>query len=407
MTVLNLDQHKKIPPNFSLFNLGFRPFFLGAGVLGIFTMMGWYLLLQGYIQLHPATLNITQWHSHEIIFGFSMAIVAGFLLTAVKNWTNIDTPSGRPLALLFLLWLGARIGWLLLPFMPEMTQTLLVISAVLDLAFNLYFALAFARPIFLSKQWRQIGLLVKVVLMGILNLLFYLGLFGVLEQGTTWGVYGGFFIILAIILTMGRRVIPFFIERGVAEKISLKNPKWIDHSSLVLFLLLAISEVFLNNTLITSLIAVPLFMVGCIRLFNWHTKGIWHNPMLWSLYLGMVAIQVGFLLFALTFFYPPLQSLAIHTLAVGAIGLITLGMMTRVTLGHTGRNVNQPPPFHTFLLSLILVATVIRVLFPLLWPEHYNSWISFSQLFWIGAYGVFIVTFAPMLIQKRIDGHFG
>ncbi len=407
MTVLNLDQHKKMPPNFSLFNLGFRPFFLGAGVLAMLSMLIWYLLLQGTLSLAESSLSITLWHTHQMIFGFSLAIITGFLLTAVKNWTNIDTPSGRPLFLLFSLWLGARIGWLLLPFIPEMTQTLLVISAVLDLAFNLYFALAFARPIFLSKQWNQIGLLVKVVLMGILNLLFYLGLFGVLEQGTTWGIYGGFFIILAIILTMARRVIPFFIERGVDEKVSLKNPKWIDHSSLVLFLLLAISEVFLNTPLLTALFASALVVVGGIRLFNWHTAGIWQKSMLWSLYLGMVAIQIGFLLFALTFFFPPLQSLAIHTLAVGAIGLITLGMMTRVTLGHTGRNVNQPPRFHTFLLTLILIATVIRVLFPMLWPEHYSSWISFSQLFWIGAYGVFVITFAPMLIQKRIDGHFG
>ncbi|HIE40885.1 MAG TPA: NnrS family protein [Thiomicrorhabdus sp.] len=405
MTVLNLDQHKKIPPNFSLFNLGFRPFFLGAGLISILSMFVWYLLLQQTLQL--SALSSTQWHSHEIIFGFSMAVITGFLLTAVKNWTNIDTPSGRPLLLLFLLWASARVAWLLLPFLPENSASLLVIAAVFDLAFSFYFALAFARPVFLSKQWNQIGLLVKVVLMGVLNTLCYLGLLGVLEQGMSWGIYGGFFIILAIILTMGRRVIPFFIEKGVAETVSLKNPKWIDHSSLVLFLLLALSEVFLNQPLITSLIAAPLFIVGCIRLFNWHTAGIWQKSMLWSLYLGMGLIQVGFLLFALTVFSPPLQSLAIHTLAVGGIGLITLGMMTRVTLGHTGRNVNQPPAYHTLLLSLLLLATVTRVLLPLMWPEHYATWITLSQFLWITAYAVFVITFAPMLIKKRIDGHFG
>lgn len=405
MTVLNLDQHKKIPPNFSLFNLGFRPFFLGAGLIAILSMFVWYLLLQQTLQL--SVLSSTQWHSHEIIFGFSMAVITGFLLTAVKNWTNIDTPSGRPLLLLFLLWAGARVAWLLLPFLPESSASLLVMAAVFDLAFSFYFALAFARPVFLSKQWNQIGLLVKVMLMGVLNALCYLGLFGVLEQGMSWGVYGGFFIILAIILTMGRRVIPFFIEKGVTETVSLKNPKWIDHSNLVLFLLLAISEVFLNSPLITSLVAAPLFIIGCIRLFNWHTAGIWQKPMLWSLYLGMGFIQVGFLLFALTIFSPPLQSLAIHTLAVGGIGLITLGMMTRVTLGHTGRNVNQPPAYHTLLLGLLLLATVTRVLLPLIWPEHYATWLTLSQFLWITAYAVFVATFAPMLIKKRIDGHFG
>ncbi len=405
MTVLNLDPYKKVPPTFSLFNLGFRPFFLGAGLIAILSMFVWYLLLQQTLQL--SALSSTQWHSHEIIFGFSMAVITGFLLTAVKNWTNIDTPSGRPLLLLFLLWAGARVAWLLLPFLPETSASLLVMAAVFDLAFSFYFALAFARPIVITKQWNQIGLLVKVTLMGVLNALCYLGLFGLLEQGINWGIYGGFFIVLAIILTMGRRVIPFFIEKGVSENVTIKNPKWIDHSSLVLFLLLAISEVFFNHPLITSLVAVPLFIVGCIRLFNWHTAGIWQKPMLWSLYLGIGFIQIGFLLFALSVFFPFLQGLAIHSLAVGGIGLITLGMMTRVTLGHTGRNVNHPPPFHTFLLILILVATVIRVLFPMLWPEYYSSWISFSQLFWIAAYSVFIVTFSPMLIQKRIDGHFG
>jgi uncharacterized protein involved in response to NO len=405
MTVLNLDQHKKTPPNFSLFNLGFRPFFLGAGLIAIISMFVWYLLLQQTLQL--TALSSTQWHSHEIIFGFSMAVITGFLLTAVKNWTNIDTPSGRPLLLLFLLWAGARTAWLLLPFLPDSADSLLVIAAVFDLAFSFYVALAFARPVFLSKQWNQIGLLVKVVLMGLFNALCYLGLFGILEQGMSWGIYGGFFIILAIILTMGRRVIPFFIEKGVTETVSIQNPKWIDHSSLVLFLGLAISEVFLNNTLITSLIAAPLFVGGCIRLFNWHTAGIWQKPMLWSLYIGMGFIQIGFLLFALTVFSPPLQSLAIHTLAVGGIGLITLGMMTRVTLGHTGRNVNQPPAYHTLLLSLLLLATFTRVVLPLIWPEHYATWLTLSQFLWITAYTVFVATFAPMLIKKRIDGHFG
>ncbi len=405
MTVLNLDQHKKIPPNFSLFNLGFRPFFLGAGLIAILSMFVWYLLLQQTLQL--SALSSTQWHSHEIIFGFSMAVITGFLLTAVKNWTNIDTPSGRPLLLLFLLWAGARVAWLFLPFLPETSASLLVMAAVFDLAFSFYFALAFARPIVITKQWNQIGLLVKVALMGVLNALCYLGLFGLLEQGMNWGIYGGFFIVLAIILTMGRRVIPFFIEKGVSENVTIKNPKWIDHSSLVLFLLLAISEVFFNHPLITSLVAVPLFIVGCIRLFNWHTAGIWQKPMLWSLYIGMALIQVGFFLFALTIFFPPLQSLAIHTLAVGGIGLITLGMMTRVTLGHTGRNVYQPPAYHTLLLILILLATLTRVLLPLIWPEHYATWLTLSQFLWMTAYTVFVATFAPMLIKKRIDGYFG
>jgi len=407
MTVLNLDTEKKIPPNFSLFNLGFRPFFLGTGLFAIFSMIAWFLLLQGQLHLQIDRLSLIDWHGHEMIFGFTMAIATGFLLTAVKNWTNIDTPSGRPLLILFTLWLGARIGWFLPSLFPEFTFSILLITALLDLSYNLYFAAAFARPIIIAKQWKQMGLLSKVVLMALLNMLFYLGLFGLLEQGMTWGIYGGFFIILALILTMARRVIPFFIEKGVPESVSLKNPKWIDHSSLGLFLLLAISEMFFQNETITGVLAVGLFLVGNMRLINWYTSGIWKNSMLWSLYLGMVFIQIGFLLFAISAFDPNLQTLAIHSLAVGGMGLITLGMMTRVTLGHTGRNVNQPPKFHSLLLGLILLATLVRILLPLIWPESYSTWLILSQLLWVSAFILFVWSFAPMLIQKRIDGHFG
>ena len=120
MSVLNLDTHKKTPSAFSLFNLGFRPFFLGAGLFAMMGILIWFLLLQGLLSLPVENLSTTQWHTHEMIFGFTLAVATGFLLTAVKNWTGIDTPSGRPLVILFLLWLGGRIGWFLPFLFPEL-----------------------------------------------------------------------------------------------------------------------------------------------------------------------------------------------------------------------------------------------------------------------------------------------
>ncbi|GKT12584.1 MAG: uncharacterized protein involved in response to NO [Thiomicrorhabdus sp.] len=407
MAILNLETQKKIPPNFSLFNLGFRPFFLGAGVFAILSMSTWFLILQGLLDLGINNLSSIEWHSHEMVFGFTMAIIAGFLLTAVKNWTNIDTPSGKPLAFLFTLWLSARLGWFLAIFLPDSSTQILLVTAVLDLSFNLLFAAAFARPIIISKQWNQIGLLSKIILMALLNTLFYLGYFGFVEQGMALGVYGGFFILIAFVLTMGRRVIPFFIEKGVPEDVSLKNPKWIDNSNLVLFLLLAISELFIGNITLTALLALCLFFVGNIRLINWYTPGIWKNPMLWSLYLGMGFIQLGFLFYVAMIFEPSYQSYAVHLLAIGGIGLITLGMMSRVSLGHTGRDVNQPPKDHRMVIFLIIAAAIVRVFFPLVAPAHYGTWLALSQGFWIFAFGLFVWSFAPILIKKRIDGHFG
>ena len=407
MATLNLETEKKIPPNFSLFNLGFRPFFLGAGGFAVLIMATWFLILQGLLNLEIENISSIEWHSHEMIFGFTMAIVAGFLLTAVKNWTNIDTPSGRPLAFLFSLWLGARLGWFLSILFPDSSIQILLVTAVLDLSFNVLFAAAFARPIIIAKQWNQSGLLAKIILMGVLNTLFYMGFFGLIEHGMAWGIYGGFFILIAFVLTMGRRVIPFFIEKGVSEEVSLANPKWIDISNLVLFLLLALNELFIGNITITASLALGLFFVGNRRLINWYTPGIWQNPMLWSLYLGMVFIQIGFLFYVAMLLEPSFQSLAVHTLAIGGIGLITLGMMTRVSLGHTGRNVNQPPKNHRLVILLIISALIVRVILPLVAGEQYATWLALSQGLWVIAFSLFVWSFAPILIKKRVDGHFG
>jgi uncharacterized protein involved in response to NO len=407
MSILNLDSHPKTPSAFSLFNLGFRPFFLGAGVFAVISMLVWIFLYPGLLTLPVTNLTAMQWHAHEMVFGFTLAVATGFLLTAVKNWTGIATPSGAPLAMLFLLWLAGRIAWFLPALLPEFSLQIQLTGALFDLLFNLFFAIAFAIPVFRAKQWKQSGLLAKIILMGLFNIVFYLGLFGILEQGMAWGNTGGFLIILSLILTMGRRVIPFFIEKGVSETVSLANPKWIDHSMLGLFLLLTLSELFLENPNITAVIALSLFFVGNVRLYNWYTPGIWAKPMLWSLYLGMSFIQLGFLFYVIAALHPLYHALAIHALAIGGMSLITLSMMTRVSLGHTGRNVNKPPRYYAVLLTLIVLATLVRVGLPIIAPEYYVQWIFSAQLIWVLAFALFCGSFIPMLIQKRVDGHFG
>lgn len=400
MPLLNLDSHQPTPPKFSLFNLAFRPFFLGSSLFAAINMFVWLLLYQNIFAVDFGALSAMQWHAHEMIFGFTTAVATGFLLTAVKNWTNQQTPYGFALAALFSLWLLARIGWFLGP-------EWLWFTAMTDLLYNLFFAIAFALPIIKTRQWKQSGLLSKVVLMGVLNALFYLGLFGVIEHGVQWGIYGGFFIILALVLTMARRIIPFFIEKGVAEEVSLSNPKWIDHSSLLVFLLFAILEVFFEATAFSAVLAGLLTLIMSARLKNWHHRGIWSNPMLWSLYGSMIFVTLGFLLYSFTAFFPALSFIALHALAVGGMALMISGMMTRVSLGHTGRNV-QTPPKTTILFMMVLVsAALVRVVLPIVDMQNYLWWITLSQLLWIAAFILFALSFAPMLIKKRLDGRFG
>lgn len=405
MALLNLDSHQPKPAAFSLFNLAFRPFFLGGALFAAFTMFVWLLLLQNKITLDLGHLSAMQWHAHEMIFGFTTAIATGFLLTALKNWTNQQTPFGWTLVVLFGAWLLARIGWYLGP-------DWLWFTAVTDLIYNLFFAIAFAIPVIKTRQWKQVGLLSKIILMGLLNALFYLQLLGViaptsLEQGLTWAIYGGFFVILALVLTMARRVIPFFIEKGVKSRTPLANPAWIDYSSLGIFLLFAVTEVFFNAPLLSALSAGLLTLIMAVRLKNWHHRGIWRRPMLWSLYSSMAFVTFGFLLYSLMPLAPQLKYVALHALAVGGISLVISGMMTRVSLGHTGRNVLVPPKTTIWFMLLLVSAAVVRVIFPLFNMQNYPLWITLSQVLWISAFLLFTLSYSSMLIKKRLDGRFG
>lgn len=405
MALLNLDSHQPKPANFSLFNLAFRPFFLGGSLFATITMLTWLLLYQNSITLNLGPLSTMQWHAHEMIFGFTTAIATGFLLTALKNWTHQQTPFGWTLITLFGLWALARVGWYLGP-------DWLWFTAATDLLYNLFFAIAFALPVIKTKQWKQAGLLSKVVLMGLLNAFFYLQLLGIiaptsLEQGLSWAIYGGFFIILALVLTMARRVIPFFIEKGVRSKTPLANPPWIDHSSLGTFLLFAIIEVFFNAPLLSALSAGLLFLIMTLRLKNWYHKGIWGSPMLWSLYSSMAFVAFGFLLYSLIPVAPQLKFIALHALAVGGMSVLISGMMTRVSLGHTGRNILSPPKTTIWFMLLLVSAAVVRVIFPLFDMQNYPLWITLSQLLWIAAFLLFALSYSPMLIKKRLDGRFG
>jgi len=207
MSLLNIQDPPKNTP-FSLFVLGFRPFFLAAGIFSIVSMAMWMTNYSFGLSIPLEGLANFHWHAHEMIYGFTLAIISGFLLTAIKNWTGVQTIQYRPLMLLFTLWAGARIALLF-------GTQFIVVAAIFDLIFNLFLFLAMLQPILRVKQWKQFGIISKVLLLGIFNAFFYLGMLGYLDSGVHWGIYGGLFLLIAVIMNMGRRVMPFFIERGV------------------------------------------------------------------------------------------------------------------------------------------------------------------------------------------------
>jgi len=387
--------------NCALLNLGFRPFFLAAAGYGAVVMALWLAIYTFSWSPDLYALSPVAWHAHEMIYGYAMAVIAGFLLTAVRNWTGRPTPQGLPLALLVSLWLAGRI----LPFFGPGIPLQWV--AVTDCAFAVCLVLATGLPIVQARQWKNLPILIKLALLLASNVLFYLGALHSLDNGIRLGLYSGFYLVLALILTLGRRLIPFFIERGVGYSVRLTNRKWLDLTSMVVFLLFWLSELFTPDRAMGSVLSAILFVLHSLRLAGWHTRGIWHKPLLWVLYAAYGLITAAFALKAAAYPLAISPFLAVHLFAVGGIGLMTVGMMARVALGHTGRDIASPPPVVVWVFALMLASTITRVLLPLLDPGRYSIWIGLSQALWIGCFAVFFVTYLPILVRPRVDGRPG
>ena len=397
--MINLE--KEAAHGIPLFRLAFRPFFLGAGMFAVAAMFIWMIVYVYGVTFNFSGMLPKTWHAHEMIFGYAMAVIAGFLLTAIKNWTGQQTLRGPGLVVLFLLWLLARA-------MPLTGMNIpLAVLAVIDMLFMILLVFAAIMPVLKAKQYKQLGVVSKLVLLALSNLLFYLGVGGIIEDGIRWGLYSGLYMIIALVFVMARRVIPFFIEKGIGGHAEIKNRLWVDISSLVFLVVLWIMDVFTNQEAAVSAVAVILTALHVIRMAGWYTGQIWSKPLLWVLYIAYGSFVAGFALKAAEFWFGLSPSLSVHAFAYGGIGVMTIGMMSRVILGHTGRNVFEPPPILFWCFTLLACGALVRVVFPLFNMSFYMYWIGISQLLWITAFVMFLVVYAPMLWSSRIDGRDG
>lgn len=388
---------------YAFLHTGFRPFFALASVGAMLLMLLWLGVFGLGWSALPMAWPAISWHAHEMIYGFGLAVVAGFLLTAVRNWTNLATLTGYPLLLLGMIWVAARV----LPFFPELS---LVWVAGLEQLFLLGLLLATARPIVRVKQWNQMAVVGKVALLLPASLAFHLGAAGVWPEGVSVGLYAGFYILLGLVLTLARRVMPMFIERGLNNGFLVRNDHRVDRWSLVLFLVFAIADTWLQMRvdpamlLFVSVLALLQAGLHGWRLAGWYHHDVWKKPMVWVLVLAYLWIVLGFVLKALVVLGWASHSVAVHGFAAGGVGLVTLGMMARVSLGHTGRNVNAPPAGMAAVFGLVALSGVFRVLGVWLLPSAYGLWILLGQIAWVAGFGLFALIFLPFWIKARIDG---
>ena len=387
---------KREPPRgTALFALGFRPFFLGAGLAGVVLLALWLAQWSGAL---PANgyYGAIGWHGHEMLFGYTGAAIAGFLLTAVRNWTGVNTPKGMPLALLALLWLAGRV----LPFF-DLPGALI---AAVDLAFLPAVMAGLARPLFSGQNKINRVMLLFLAAMTGANLIVHLDANGVL---TGWGLRGlhlMLYLVLFLLLMISGRVLPFFTEAALPGFRSRRRA-WVEKATFLLAGALAAASLA-TDPVWTGIAALLLGGVQAVRLSGWYTPRIFGIPILWVLHSGYVWIIAGLLLTGLAGFglFPP--NLALHGLTVGAIGIFTLGMMARVSLGHTGRMMRSAIPVNVAFVLLNL-AVVLRVFGPVALPERYALWVHVAGGLWIAAFSLFTWVYAPILIRPRVDGRPG
>jgi uncharacterized protein involved in response to NO len=381
-----------------IFALGFRPFFLLAGIFAVVLIGEWILAFVAGLGL-ANYYGAIGWHSHEMIFGFTGAVIAGFLLTAVRNWTEIPTAAGVRLAGLAALWCAGRV----IPFTGGISQRWLI--ATVDLAFFPALAIALSVPLLRKKEKRNLIFLALLAGLFAANLLIHLEMNGYTRNTARAGIFLGLHLIVLLIVVMGGRVIPFFTERalqGFAPKRRLPM-EWLSPLSVLAFL---VTELLLPDSIAGGVLSALAAVSNGVRLIGWYTKRIWSVPLLWVLHVGYAWIVAGFLLKALGSFGVVPPQFTIHAFTVGGIGVLTLGMMARVSLGHTGRPLRISTSM-TLAFILINLAAILRGIIPILFQQWLPPLVALSGSLWIAAFTIFLGIFTPVLTQSRANGRPG
>lgn len=386
--------------SFNLFALGFRIFFLSAAYAALFLVGLWLMIdRNGSFDNYYSAVD---WHSHEMIFGYSVAVIAGFLLTAVGNWTGQPTVTGPKLGLLALLWFYGRV----VPFFSAGLPALFI--AAVDLAFLPVLAIVLAVPIVQVKQYRNLFFVIVLLVMTFANGLIHieqLGLFSELESTGWLGIQLGLAAIITMIVFISGRIVPFFTERGLPGSQPKRRPQ-LDTAATASVVLWFIVTAIDPSSAATGFVALLAAGLNSYRLLGWYDRGIWRIPLLWVLYCGYGWIIIGFILSAFAAFglFPP--SLATHAFTIGGIAVLTLGMMARVSLGHSGRPLETTGAM-AFAFVLINLAAVVRLLPPIIEPAWYSFSVTVSGSLWLLAFVLFLYRYTGILIAPRADGRPG
>ena len=394
--MLNITDKKVEEAIVPLLRLGFRPFFLLGALYAVISIVVWVWMFQAG---QPSALQVPAlwWHVHEMLFGFAMAIVVGFVLTAVQNWTGINGTKHYRLGLLVLLWLLPRVlFW---------TPTPLWLISSIEALFLLMTTYEVGSRVVKAKGWRNLFFVPLFVLAVVANFASYAAIKGMppFPASAVWQAMLWWFTLLLSI--MGSRVIPFF----TARRFQFDKPQpivWLDWAANLPLVGLFILSFF---PMTLAQLGAPLMVISgmahLIRVMRWKPWKTLSEPLVWSLHATYLCIPISLLLRGLID-NPFATHNMLHLFAIGAIGGVILAMIARVTMGHTGRAIYQGPNMVVAFVAII-GAALVRSLGVAFDPTNMLLWINVSAAFWTLAFGLFVFKFGAMLTKARVDGHPG
>lgn len=381
----------------ALWNLGFRPFFLFGAIWSVLQISVWAAFQAGWVSAVPLSVPLV-WHAHEMIFGYVLAIVAGFILTASQNWTGIPGVQGTSLKVLVLIWMLGRalsIFWNDAPFL----------YALVDLVFLPALAWALRPYLWQKSQGHNKVFFLLFFGLFLLNLSVHLNILGWWSFPARSALHGSIYLTILMITVIAGRVIPFFAGVVIPD-FKPARESWLEILSFSSLTAFSFSAVFWEFSKLTAALAALAALAHLVRWMLWRPWRSIRIPILFVLYVGYFWIPVGLMLRGLGTLGLVPPSIATHALTVGCIGTMIYGMITRVALGHSGRPI-RPNHFIVLGYALLSIAAFARVLGPWIFPQQTLKAFEISGGLWVLAHVIFLIIYSPILCSQRADGKAG
>lgn len=396
-TSIPIDDPKREYDGPIFFSFGFRPFFLVAAAWAVVSVVIWLAAFEGYATI-PSVFDPFVWHAHEMIFGFVGAAIAGFLLTAVAAWTGRPPVRGAPLALLLFLW---ALGRLLVAYSERSGPW---VAALADLAFFVLLTAVVAREVVAAGNVRNYGVIGMLGMLTLANILLHLSALG-LAPSRLVGERLGIGVVVVLLGLIGGRITPAFTRNWLARQGQAVDPPALPVIDRVAHAMTGAAMAAWATTILpeaTGILALAAAGAQAVRMSRWHGGRTLSEPIVVILHVGYAWVPLGLALLGLHAWFPAIdETSALHALTSGAMGTMILAVMTRATLGHTGRAIASTDGT-TAIYALVVLAGIVRVVGPYAGSFYYHLLIV-SGVCWMLAFSLFIAIYGPTLFKPRRD----